>query len=78
MTPALATIIKLKTADGLVEMAKNIQIGTTYRVDLETMREVPLCNIEFGKNHSKMIITRLTGRGEPDGWLAVELLRIES
>jgi len=59
-------------------MNDNIQLGTVYRVDLESMRVGAFFNNTYRKNHEKLIVDSLTASGEVDGWLPVDLLRIES
>lgn len=78
MTPAHAVLIRRKTDDGLVEMNDNVMLGVIYRVDLDSMRVESFFNHVYKKNHEKMIVDSLTEAGEVDGWLAVDLLRIES
>lgn len=78
MTLARAVLVRRMTADGLVEMNANVMLGEVYRVDLESIRMAAFFNQEYKKNHQKWIIDSVDHRGVVDGWLAVDLLRIES
>jgi len=78
MTPARAVLVRRRTDDGLVVMNDNIQLGTVYRVDIESMRLAAFFNNFHRKNHEKLIVDSLKPNGEVDGWLPVDLLRIES
>ena len=71
-------MIRLATDDGLVVMNENVLIGTVYLVDLDSERLGWFFNQIRKVNHQKLIVDSLTVSGEVDGWLPVDLLRIES
>lgn len=70
-TFVIATLIKTKSDDGLIEMLPQIKVGKTYRVDLDSRRPGLLWNREFQKSHEKEIIDVDNGL-----WMPTELLEI--
>ena len=64
-----ARLAKMKTADGLVEMLPEVELGEYYMVDLDSIKDEHYFNTEFQKEHWKQIILCDNGR-----WLPTELL----
>lgn len=68
-----ATLIRLRSADGLMEMNEDVRIGKSYEVIPGTERVVTLFNTKTGQVHEKTMILCTDY-----SLLPVELLRIES
>lgn len=71
-----AHLVKRSTDDGLFEVKDEIVLGKVYFVDLRSIRTVALYNLPKRQFHAKEVITILE-HGEPAGFIATELLRIE-
>lgn len=67
-----AKLVKLKTADGLVEFFEDTPLGKVYRVDLDTMRRVWMYNIARHIRHRKLIINSVDD--DDIGFIPVECL----
>ena len=68
----IATLMKLKSADGLIEMEDHIPLGKKYTVNTATLRTVKLFNLDKKVSHEKDIIDVWpTG-----GYLVLELLEL--
>jgi len=68
----VATLMKLKSADGLVEMEDHISLGKKYHVNTATLRTVKLTHLPTGTHHEKEIVDEW-----PSGrYLFLELLEL--
>lgn len=57
-----ATLVKLRTDDGLVEMHDNIPLGKTYEVDLDSIATHELFNLVHHRHTKESITARDGGR----------------
>lgn len=75
-----ATVIALKTEDGLCEFEPHVQVGQTYLVDLTTIRRQAAMGHrrEDGSviHHQKDII--FLALDDDTGWLPLDLLKLEA
>lgn len=76
-TFATATLVKHATADGLCTVRQSVPLGKIYRVDLGSVREARLFNIDRQCFHVKSVINAVDTDGRSLAWFALELLRIE-
>jgi hypothetical protein len=72
---ATATLIKHATDDGLVEMNEDIQLGKTYQVDINTIRNGEGFNIVKNIGWKREVIDVSDGQGWR--WMPTEMLLIE-
>lgn len=75
---ALAKVVRLKTADGLMGFTDNIEVGRTYEADLGSLCKKKFFNVEVGRPHTKEVILCRLGSDGEWGWLPTELLEVES
>lgn len=73
-----ATVTKLKTDDGLVETWDYVKVGDRYVVDLDTVRaDQQMYNLDTHVNHRKTIVQVQNPDGTW-GWMALELLKVDT
>lgn len=72
MSIVVATIVKRKSDDGLIELQPDVELGKKFKVELNSRRVVVLENLEFGKLHRKEIIDTYPY----NGWLPLELIEL--
>ncbi len=70
---ARATLIKLKTDDGFVEMHDDVPLGRVYLVELTTRRMRRGMHLPTRSTWQREMVEDVEG-----GWLPTELLRIEA
>lgn len=70
----VATLVKRRSANGLIEVKDHVTIGKTYVVDLRTLRTATLCHLPTGEVYEAQVIWEC----ESGRWLAMELLAIEA
>jgi hypothetical protein len=70
-----ATLIKLRTADGLWSILDRVGIGKQYVVDLDSIQRVECTHIPTGKDHVAMMINTQEENGS---WspFPIELLEL--
>lgn len=51
-----AKLKKLKTEDGLIQMLDHIPIGKEYQVDLDSLEELLMFNLEYCLSHKKVVV----------------------
>lgn len=73
---ARAVLIARESADGLIGVNDDVEIGKVYEVDLSTIQTVTFYNVKQKVIHKREAIRAQ----EDDGWnfYPTELLRIES
>lgn len=67
-----ATLIKLKTDDGLVEFHPDVPLGKVYKIDLSLVKTMEMYNHVKNVSHMKEMVWDMRG-----GWLPTEVLSWE-
>jgi hypothetical protein len=68
-----AKLVKLQTDDGLVRLNPDVELGKTYLVYPESIKQIDWHNTEVDQN-----VWRDSIWAEPNGWMPLELLEIEA
>ena len=71
-----ARLVKLASADGLVEFEDGTPIGKIYIIDLATKERQRMKNIKHGAVHEKDVVREYCLDGSLGGWLPLECLEL--
>lgn len=66
-----ATLVKLKSDDGLIEMNADVPLGKHYVVDLDSRRVDDLFNFTYFREHTKESIATRDGGRLPTDLLSI-------
>jgi hypothetical protein len=68
-----AKLVKLQTDDGLVRLNPDVELGKTYLVYPESIKQIGWHNTEVNQT-----VRRESIWVEPSGWMPLELLEVEA